>query len=76
MGAQAPRHVGLPVVLHRTGLDRLGTGDARCRCGDGERPAGERLRAVARCLADGDAEVELADGLADDGGYRLAEGKE
>jgi hypothetical protein len=28
---------------------------------------------AARCLADVDADVELADRLADDGGYRLAE---
>ena len=76
MGAQAPRHIRLPVVLHGTGLDGLDAGDAGCGGGDGERLAAERPRAAARCLPGADAEVQRADGLADDGGYRLAEGEE
>jgi hypothetical protein len=36
-------------------------------------PNGRAPLPAARCLADVDADVELADRLADDGGYRLAE---
>ena len=76
MRAEAPRRVGLAVVLHGARLDRLGSGDARCRGGDGERLAAERPCAAARCLADADGEVELADGLADGAVDGLAEREE
>jgi hypothetical protein len=72
MRAQAPRRVGLAVVLHGACLDRLGAG----RGGDGKRLAAERPCAAARCLADADGEVELPDGLGDGAGDGLAEREE
>src|SRR5262249_59632263 len=74
--ARPDGRVSLPVVLHRAGLDRLSAGDAWRGGGDGDRLAAERPGPAARCHADADAEVKLADGLADDGGYGLAEGEE
>ena len=76
MRAEAPRRVGLAVVLHGARLDRLGSADARCRGGHGERLAAERPCAASRCLPDADGEVELADCLGDGAVDGLAEREE